>query len=319
MLDERLKAIDESVHLLTVLVFAFFFASCSFIDDYDIELMQDATASVETSSSEGNPSTSSETLSSSSREDKESSSSSYKEETSSSSFSSSSKDLEPVEGSSSSSEIASCSSKEDESSSSAAESSSSSEEEPVESSSSSIPSSSSVTTAFKCGNDFLDSRDNAKYATVKIGTQCWFAENLNYNAKNSSCYGDDDSNCEKYGRLYRWTEAQSACPDGSRLPTTDDWDMLLNYLGNAMVAGKYLKDESSWSAAEDAYGFSALPAGYYSEDDEDYVQIEQMAIFWSTAASGTDAEGYVLSNSKNNIENWKYPKTNKMSVRCLAE
>ena len=242
------------------LVFAFFLASCTFIDDYNIDLMQDATASVKSSSSDEGPSTSSGTLSSGSREDKESSSSNNKE-----------------------------------------------------------ASSSSQTPAFGCGKDFVDSRDNAKYATVKIGTQCWFAENLNYNAKNSSCYGDDDTNCEKYGRLFRWTEAQSACPDGSRLPTTDDWDMLLNYLGNAMVAGKYMKDESNWSAAEDAYGFSALPAGYYSEDDEDYVQIEQMAIFWSTAASGTDAEGYVLSNSANNIENWEYSKTNKMSVRCLVE
>jgi len=234
------------------LVFAFFLASCIFIDDYNIDLMQDATASVQSSSSDGAFSTNSGTLSSSSHSDE-------------------------------------------------------------------VKSSSSQVLAFDCGKDFADSRDNAKYATVKIGTQCWFAENLNYNAKNSSCYGDDDSNCEKYGRLYRWTEAQSACPDGSRLSTTDDWDMLLNYLGNAMVAGKYLKDESSWSAAEDAYGFLALPAGYYSEDDEGYVQIEQMTIFWSAAASGTDAEGYVLRNSANNIENWEYSKTNKMSVRCLVE
>jgi uncharacterized protein (TIGR02145 family) len=197
--------------------------------------------------------------------------------------------------------------------------SSSSDANLVESSSSSTPveSSSSAPAAFKCGSDFSDSRDEAKYATVKIGTQCWFAENLNYSAKNSACYGDDDANCTKYGRLYRWTEAQSACPEGSRLPTADDWDELLNYLGNPMVAGKYLKDESSWSVAEDAYGFSALPAGYYSEDDE-YVQIEQMTVFWSAAASGPDAESYVLRSSEISIERGIYPKTNKMSVRCLA-
>ena len=243
--------------LWTVAISLLFLAGCTFIDDYNIDLIQDATASVQSSSSVS--SAGSETLSSSTREDNGSSSSNNKE-----------------------------------------------------------ASSSSQAPVFDCGKDFVDSRDKAKYATVKIGTQCWFVENLNYNAKNSSCYGDDDSNCEKYGRLYRWTEAQSACPDGSRLPTADDWDGLLNYLGNSVVAGKYLKDESSWSAAEDAFGFSALPAGYYSEDDEEYVQIEQMTVFWSAAASGTDAEGYVLRNSANNIENWEYSKTNKMSVRCLA-
>lgn len=229
-----------------------FLAGCTFIDDYNIDLMQEATANVQSSSSGGNPASGDDTKTSSS-------------------------------------------------------------------SGENYNSSTSQAPAFGCGKDFVDSRDNAKYATVKIGTQCWFAENLNYNAKNSSCYGDDDSNCEKYGHLYRWTEAQSACPDGTRLPTAGDWDGLLNYLGNPMVAGKYLKDESSWSAAEDAYGFSALPAGYYSEDDEEYVQIEQMAIFWSAAASGTDADGYVLRNSANNIENWEYAKTNKMSVRCLVD
>ncbi|MBQ3780804.1 MAG: hypothetical protein II801_03355 [Bacteroidaceae bacterium] len=315
MFDER-KCHCEA--LWAVAISVLFLVGCTFIDDYDIELMQDATASVGTSSSEGNPSTSSETLSSSSRE--ESSSSSSREETSSSSHkdeTSSSSDKQ----SSSSSEIASCSSKDESSSSSNAETlSSSSDANLVESSSSSTPveSSSSAPAAFKCGSDFSDSRDEAKYATVKIGTQCWFAENLNYSAKNSACYGDDDANCTKYGRLYRWTEAQSACPEGSRLPTADDWDELLNYLGNPMVAGKYLKDESSWSVAEDAYGFSALPAGYYSEDDE-YVQIEQMTVFWSAAASGPDAESYVLRSSEISIERGIYPKTNKMSVRCLVE
>lgn len=265
-----------------------FLAGCTFIDDYDIDMMQDATASVETSSSEGNPSTSSETLSSSSREDKESSSSSHKEEASSSSDkqSSSSSDVKPAESSSSSA--------------------------PVESSS-------SVPTAFKCGSDFSDSRDGAKYATVKIGTQCWFSENLNYSAKNSACYGDDDMNCAKYGRLYRWAEAQSACPEGSRLPTQDDWETLDGSLGNAVVAGKYLKSEGDWDNAEDVYGFAALPAGYYNTDEEVFMQQGSIAVFWGATESGTDAYVRVLKNNTNNIDAREYPKTDKVSIRCLVE
>ena len=114
------------------------------------------------------------------------------------------------------------------------------------------------------GRTFKDSRDGKTYKTVKIGSQIWFAENLNFAAKGSKCYENKDANCAKYGRLYDWETANKACPAGYHLPTDDEWTALVNYAGGENKAGKKLKSTVGWDEngnGTDDFDFRALPGG----------------------------------------------------------
>lgn len=119
-----------------------------------------------------------------------------------------------------------------------------------------------------------DSRDGQVYKTVKIGSQTWVAENLNYayneGSAQSYCYNSSADSCAKYGRLYIWSAAKDSaglfdnsdkscgwgeecsasspvrgvCPEGWHLPSKADFEMLLDSVGGQLVAGKVLKFQS---------------------------------------------------------------------------
>lgn len=105
--------------------------------------------------------------------------------------------------------------------------------------------------------------EGKEYKTIVIGNQTWMAENLDYAVESSKCYDDDPENCTKYGRLYDWVTAMTACPSDWHLPTKDEWDLL----GNSRGYSKHLKAMKGWNEGGnglDTYGFAALPGGYGS-------------------------------------------------------
>jgi len=108
---------------------------------------------------------------------------------------------------------------------------------------------------------------------VTIGTQKWMGENLNRATANSKCYNNSADSCSKYGRLYNWNDALTACPVDWHLPDTTEWNILVSYVETekncSNCAGKYLKSQSGWynnGNGEDAFEFSALPGGNGSSD-----------------------------------------------------
>lgn len=277
---------------LWVLVFsAFIVFACSADSSSDMSLQPvgDDSSPIETSSSYSSADEKSSSSVNSSSSVKEKSSSSRKD------------------GSSSSLEEKSSSSQ-DASSSSTAKSSESSGE-----SSSSGKSSSSIVLATPCKTDSTDTceygsvkdeRDGQTYKTVKIGSQWWMAENLNYaylqptasEDSSSFCYNNLPENCEKYGRLYLWSammdsagvfpentktkgcgrgveckgaaSVRGVCPKGWHVPDSSEWLTLRDAMDEFSISdwSKKLKSTSGWSDENgtDEYGFSALPGGFAS-------------------------------------------------------
>jgi uncharacterized protein (TIGR02145 family) len=142
------------------------------------------------------------------------------------------------------------------------------------------------------GQQLTDSRDGKKYRVVTIGTQTWMAENLNYNINGSECYDDKPANCEKYGRLYNWETTMEACPKGWHLPSNDEWDVLINFVGGLSTAGTKLKAKSGWNSNKgkagngtDDLGFAALPGG------RGYIYGKHNSVgsrgYWWSATGGT--------------------------------
>lgn len=130
-------------------------------------------------------------------------------------------------------------------------------------------------------NVLVDSRDNQSYDIVRIGKQVWMAQDLNYadtnvteNLRGSSwCWAGRES-CDS--RLYYWNAAMNIssdyqmkeygkkqergiCPEKWHIPSTEEWSVLVQFVGGASEAWFLLKDWESIGgrASSDLYGFSA--------------------------------------------------------------
>lgn len=76
-----------------------------------------------------------------------------------------------------------------------------------------------------------------------------------------------------YGYHYNWyavNDPRGIAPIGWHVPTKEDWDVLISYIGGWEIAGGKLKELGilNWASpntgATDEFGFNAKPAGYIS-------------------------------------------------------
>lgn len=152
-----------------------------------------------------------------------------------------------------------------------------------------------------CGESVEDADGNL-YRVVTIGEQTWMAENLNLKTDGSYCYDNKEENCRKYGRLYKYNAAKYACPAEWRLPTEEDWNILINALGGPKIGLEKLKTKKGWKDDKngtDKYGFGMFPGGemdacelrvdpeyaesdYWATVDPTFHNFGEEATFWHT-------------------------------------
>ena len=165
--------------------------------------------------------------------------------------------------------------------------------------------------------------DGNNYAVVTIGTQTWMAENLNYTTSNSWTYDDDPAYGDIYGRLYTWDAALTACPSGWSLPSDEEWDNLVDFLGGSDVAGGKIKEAGTthWGSpntgATNSSGFTALPGGNRLSSGIFNSPGSYGNWLSSTEYSGTELWFRYLYYGSSQVGRHDCPKAYGLSVRCL--
>ena len=186
-----------------------------------------------------------------------------------------------------------------------------------------------ASSAAESAGTLTDSRDGQTYRTVRIGGQTWMAQNLNYRAGCSWCYGSGKDSCKKYGRLYTWDAAKTACPVEYHLPSREEWNALVDYAGGSRFAGWKLKAKRGWNWNKDdgvsgngldIYRFSALPGGYRNCDGRFCWDAGKGGDWWTTTG-GDSGSAYSRGMLNNNdyVSEDSFDIDLGLSVRCVAD
>lgn len=194
---------------------------------------------------------------------------------------------------------------------------------------------------------FTDAEGN-EYSTVTIGSQTWMGQNLKVTKYNNgdiiSGSWDYNNNAQlrnTYGRLYTWnaaTDNRKVCPTGWHVPSSDEWDELINYLANngyadAGLLAKAMCSQTGWANSgvpntpgyqqqnNNASGFSATASGMRASWGE-YIYMDY-ATWWWTSDDWIENPQYgayrTISNSMAGVTPYVEVKETGFSIRCIKD
>jgi len=191
--------------------------------------------------------------------------------------------------------------------------------------------------------------DGYEYQTYRIGGQTWMAANLNVTrfrngdpimeAQNREewkqadldgipawCYYlEDAENAVKFGKLYNWhavRDPRGLAPEKWHIPTMEEWNRMLDFLGGAEKAGALLKDTTGWTAkgnGNNLTGFTAKPGG--SRDySGSFKGRSSFGYWWMNEEHGAETGwGIDMGYTYNKVTVFAFRKGNGFAVRCLRD
>lgn len=197
--------------------------------------------------------------------------------------------------------------------------------------------------------------DKNQYSVVKIGNQCWMADNLKSTHYSDGSeitevfvYNDDETNVKVFGRLYSWNAAmngmgesdempsgiQGACPEGWHLPSDAEWAILEKRLGvppahlgrqgwDASVVGGRLKSKDFWESpnegATNDRKFNAVPSGSRNAAGA-YTGMKTHSFYWSSSMLfSLTAWGRGLSSTNAGVYRFNDDPVSAFSIRCVKD
>ena len=182
------------------------------------------------------------------------------------------------------------------------------------------------------------------YAYKRIGSQCWFTENLQVAAGEAVPYKNEMANKDAFGLLYTWYEAmnvaedaeptpqtadngtpyvQGICPAGWSVGSAEDYNILNATAGDV----KRLKDMSTnyWlsgsEGVEPNLGFNARGAGLYNSAFGRFEDLKTNYHFWTSDAQphSSMATAGEINYYCGDLLTAPADKHDRMSVRCIRK
>jgi uncharacterized protein (TIGR02145 family) len=196
----------------------------------------------------------------------------------------------------------------------------------------------------------LTDQDGKTYKTVTIGTQVWMAENLKTtkyrngdpipNVTNidqwkfltTGAYCNYDNNSKKvkrYGNLYNWyavSDQRNIAPIGWHIPTNDEWETLISFLGGEFITYNKIIESQNNSITNES-GFTALLGGYRgkitfggAELGYNYAYEGMYGLWWSSNEfSSLMAWCRYINTISTDIKSATGYKYHGYSIRCIKD
>ena len=169
--------------------------------------------------------------------------------------------------------------------------------------------------------------DGNPYWTMQAGGHTWMGNNL-YGTASGRDYRDCEVVSALFGRYYSWEEAQSACPEGWRLPTAAEFDQSLgSAAGDLMVNIQFLSVDmwTYWPQVPitNKLKFNAMPTGYMDmTTSQEVYGYKEYACWWTADESPTDNLGvfrYIQQEESQILKGKGNKQSLRLNVRCIKD